>query len=316
LRNHFLGIKVAWHDVFQSRDPFFEIPISDVAAEARQRRNNPFIKEKAMISLWKTAVVAAFVSALWIGPSRLSAAEHGKPAKTEPVAQQAYLGVGIEAVDPALVKHLPETFRQGQGLLVVSVAAGSPAEKAGIKPHDILMSYGDQKLFAPQQLLGLVHGDKAGHEVPLTILRDGKPKQIKLLLGSRNPGRPAASGEGVHHSILPGNMPTHVGRALWWGMPWWTSAEAKSGGKEASKETFDSMTLQNLGNDRFKVQIQYLDKEGKLAKHKFEGTREEIHQAILAEKDLPAADREQLLRSLDLPDEGFDFPQILWKLVP
>ncbi len=269
-----------------------------------------------MLSVWKTALAVSLVSVLWIGASRLFAAEQGGMAKTEHVVHQAYLGVGIEAVDPSLVQHLPETFHQGQGVLVVAVAADSPAEKAGIKPHDILMSYGDQKLFAPRQLLGLVRSDKAGHEVTLTILRSDKPEQIKVTLGSHDltcAGPPIGN---MPRGMMQGNMPMGMGRMLRGRMAQRMSPEAKSSEKETSKETFDSMTIQNLGKDKFKAHIRYLDENGKLEKHEFEGNLKELHHAILAEKDLPSAEREQLLRSLDLPYEGFDLPNVSWRIIP
>jgi hypothetical protein len=74
---------------------------------------------------------------------------------------------------------------------------------------------------------------------------------------------------------------------------------------DASWESFDSMTLRKTGDNRFKVEIQYLDKTGKKTeRHSFEGTREEIRRDIEAEKNLPANEREHLLRGLDIPVES------------
>ena len=71
------------------------------------------------------------------------------------------------------------------------------------------------------------------------------------------------------------------------------------------------MILENVGKDRFKVQIEYLNKNGQLEKHRFEGGLKELHQKIVAEKDLPATERAQLLRSLNLPTELGTFPRCL-----
>ena len=65
------------------------------------------------------------------------------------------------------------------------------------------------------------------------------------------------------------------------------------------------MTLKKLDNDKFRAEIQYLDKDQKLQKHSFEGTRDEIHKAILNEKDLKPNEREHLLRSMNM---NADFP--------
>ncbi len=72
------------------------------------------------------------------------------------------------------------------------------------------------------------------------------------------------------------------------------------------------MTLNSLGDNRYKVEIGYETKDGKIERRAFEGTREEIRQEIMAQKDLPANEREHLLRGLDTPgeDSQFDFPDI------
>ena len=58
--------------------------------------------------------------------------------------ERPWLGLHCFPVEPTLRAHvkLPE----GQGLVVGSVAADSPAAKAGIEPNDILLKAGDQPL--------------------------------------------------------------------------------------------------------------------------------------------------------------------------
>ena len=73
---------------------------------------------------------------------------------------QAYLGVGVEAVPSALEKQLPTL--NNQGVLIAEVAKDSPAQHAGLKPYDILVSYDDHQLYSPEQLVKLVQNDKPG----------------------------------------------------------------------------------------------------------------------------------------------------------
>ncbi len=61
----------------------------------------------------------------------------------------AHLGIGVESVPPALFSQLPDVLSKGQGVLVAQVAKDSPAAKAGLQPNDILLSFGDQKLYSP-----------------------------------------------------------------------------------------------------------------------------------------------------------------------
>ena len=69
---------------------------------------------------------------------------------------QAYLGVGVESLPTALTSQMPSVLSEGCGVLVADVAAGSPAEKAGLKQNDILISYDDQRLYSPEQFVKLV----------------------------------------------------------------------------------------------------------------------------------------------------------------
>ena len=45
---------------------------------------------------------------------------------------------------------------KGQGILIDRVAKDSPAAKAGLQPYDVLLSYGNQKLHSPEQLVEMV----------------------------------------------------------------------------------------------------------------------------------------------------------------
>jgi hypothetical protein len=192
---------------------------------------------------------------------------------------------------------MPKLLSNGEGVLVASVAPKSPAKKAGIQADDILMRYGDQRLFSPEQLAKLVKTDEVGREVTLQLIRKGELKDLKVKLGQREVGTVASA---------PSPKPE---RDWWaWRSPRWrermphrfTRSTAPKE-KESEWESFDSMTIKKLDNNRFQAQIQYLDKEGKVCRQKFEGTRDEVHKAIMAQKDLPATERQQLLRSLDMP---------------
>jgi hypothetical protein len=61
---------------------------------------------------------------------------------------------------------------EGQGLLVASVVPNSPAEKAGLKRHDILLRANDAELHQMKDLVDmvLVEGEKKG-QIALEVLR-------------------------------------------------------------------------------------------------------------------------------------------------
>jgi len=218
--------------------------------------------------------------------------------QAENVEHFGYLGVAVEPLHPSMWSHLRDLFEREQGVLVAQVEEGSPAEAAGIQKHDILLSLDDQKLYSPDQLAKLVRAEKPGTEVTLGIVRQNKREEIKVTIGE---GTLAA------RSLLPESIPTLR-------TPEWFTQHRGAPGKESDWESFDSMNLKSLGDHRFQVQIRYVGKDGKMETHKFEGTREEIHSAIMAEKDLPANERSHLLNSLDLPNH--EFPVLGFRLRP
>jgi hypothetical protein len=268
-------------------------------------------KEFVMKTLLRTAVIASVAVGLLIAaPLAMAKVEKAKDklaTKETPAAkvekkseaeQVTYLGVGVEALHPAFWAHLRDVLEQKQGILVTLVTQDSPAEMAGIMQHDILVSYGDQKLYSPEQFVKLVQADKAGHEVKLGIVRNGKPQEVSVTLGERavSAARPIGP-----RGLLRNHPRLHAS----------TNAPVASNDRWNS---FDSMTLKSLGEGRYKIEIRYEAKDGKMEHRTFEGTRQEIRQDIQAQKDLPANERGHLLRSLDMPGGQFrfDFPGVYY----
>jgi hypothetical protein len=216
----------------------------------------------------------------------------------KPHEQGGYLGVAVEEITPALAAHLPGTLQAGRGVLVEEVVADSPADKAGLKEHDVIVSYGDQKLFSPEQLARLVESDKPQQAVTLGIVREGKKDEVKVTLGS-----PESEPQAWRNRR---NDFRRFGRG---GAPWdWPLVRepgqqtGQANDRQSNWESFDSLTIRKTGDKTFKAEIQYLDKNGKLAKQSFEGSRDELRRDIEAQKDLPDNERNQLLRSLNLQD--------------
>lgn len=213
------------------------------------------------------------------------------PASTE--RQTAFLGVIVDELHPAILSHLPELVSGEQGVLVRAVSADSPAVKGGIKAHDVLTTYDDQKLFSPEQVIKLVRSDKPGREVALGLIRKGHAQVVKVKLGERL----AVAAE--QHPEEFTQQKTSRFAVPWlhgWGQPGKSSSESGP----PNWNSFDSMTLKKLDKDRFHASIKHTDKQGKLQTHEFEGTRDEIRKKIEADEDLTPDERTHLLRSLNL----------------
>jgi hypothetical protein len=204
----------------------------------------------------------------------------------------ASLGLFVTTAHPALASNLPDILSPEQGLLVEGVLENSPAAKAGIKQHDLLTSYDDQKLFSAEQLTKLIHSDHPGRVVSLGYLREGKLEKVDVTLSASDPAHQRSwveSPETIrswHRHLRDLMRPLHPRRAA-----------------NSEWENFDSLTVKKLAEGKLRAEVQYLDKAGKMQKHVFEGTREEIRTSIEAEKDLKPHERVHLLRSLNLASD-------------
>lgn len=95
--------------------------------------------------------------------------------KDEPGRPQ--LGISIEKVGSALADQLG--LGSDEGLVIVDVKSSSPAERAGLRKHDILLKVNGKALAGPEELRRDVEtGLKNGME--LEILRRGKRETVKV----------------------------------------------------------------------------------------------------------------------------------------
>jgi len=90
--------------------------------------------------------------------------------------RRAYLGVagGTRPLPPRLADELGRE----KGIEVVEVVAGSPAQRAGIRPGDILVAGGGEPLRDARDLQRLMTGDRVGESVDLTVIRGGSVSTI------------------------------------------------------------------------------------------------------------------------------------------
>ncbi|HIJ83020.1 MAG: PDZ/DHR/GLGF domain protein [Magnetococcales bacterium] len=73
------------------------------------------------------------------------------------------------------------TMAQG-GVGVHAVAPGSPGEKAGLKPRDVIVSINGQALATPQALVRLLATFKPGDVVEINLNRDSQAQTVQAML--------------------------------------------------------------------------------------------------------------------------------------
>jgi serine protease Do len=94
-----------------------------------------------------------------------------------------YLGVSLAEIDANRAKELK--LREDYGVEITRVEDGSPAEKAGVKPGDVVLEYNGQRVEGMEQFGRMVRETPAGREVKLTISRDGATQTLTATLGAR-----------------------------------------------------------------------------------------------------------------------------------
>jgi putative serine protease PepD len=79
----------------------------------------------------------------------------------------------------------PVTDQQGEsaGLGVVEVTRGGPADKAGIRTGDVLVSVAGQATPTQQALAAVLAGQKVGATIPVQVTRDDSTSTIQVTLG-------------------------------------------------------------------------------------------------------------------------------------
>jgi serine protease Do len=91
---------------------------------------------------------------------------------------RGYLGVMIQNVTPALEKEF--NLKGSQGALIGDVVAGGPADKAGLKPGDVVVEYNGKKVTDSRHLQLAVAETKPGTSVPVEVWRDGNTKTLDV----------------------------------------------------------------------------------------------------------------------------------------
>ncbi len=100
--------------------------------------------------------------------------EHGRVVR-------GWLGVMIQHVNQELADQF--NLDSPMGALVGEVSPDSPAEKAGIKQGDIIISFNGKKILQMNSLPSLVAQTQVNAKVAVELVRKGKKKTINVILG-------------------------------------------------------------------------------------------------------------------------------------
>lgn len=93
--------------------------------------------------------------------------------------------IGVEVQD--MTPELAESFgvKPGEGALIAGVMRGSPADKAGIRPGDVLLTVGGKPVKDAQVMLDLIAALTPGETARFGLSREGRPLEVSITIGRR-----------------------------------------------------------------------------------------------------------------------------------
>jgi len=96
---------------------------------------------------------------------------------------RGWIGVEIDELNPPLAESF--RFDGGRGALIRGVLRGGPADKAGVKPGDILVEVQGRPVADPPGMLNLIAALSPGQAARLRLKRQGKDVDANITVGRR-----------------------------------------------------------------------------------------------------------------------------------
>ncbi len=131
-------------------------------------------------------------------PTSMSRPIYDSLVKTGKVVR-GFLGIGIQDMNKDLAKSFG--LKKPKGALVSDVREDSPAEKAGLQQGDIVTGFQGSPVEDAVALQRLVTRTEVGSTAKLTVVRDGREKELTVTIGEQPEEKQIAkveSAEGEH----------------------------------------------------------------------------------------------------------------------
>jgi serine protease Do len=112
--------------------------------------------------------------------------------KAQGRVSRGFIGVGLTDVTPALQRALALTV--SKGAMVQEVSAESPAERAGLRPYDIILDVDGREILDNEELIREISARRPGSVARLLVLRDGRRQPVQVKLAERPPRERAPEG--------------------------------------------------------------------------------------------------------------------------
>ena len=152
------------------------------AAINRGNSGGPLINMAGEVIGINTAIFSPTGASVGIGfasPSNMASniiadlKEFGRP-------RRGWLGVRFQSVSAEIAESFG--LEEAQGALVAEVLEDSPAEKAGVLPNDVILTF-DNKPVDGEKFPLMVAAVELDTRIKMTVLRDGKEKDLVVVIG-------------------------------------------------------------------------------------------------------------------------------------
>jgi serine protease Do len=100
-----------------------------------------------------------------------------------PLVSQAFLGVSSQTMTPEIKQRYG--FAVDKGAIIVDVTPGSPANAAGLRTEDIVISFDGKPIDSADALVVAVREKKAGDKVKVTYRRGTEERTADVTLASK-----------------------------------------------------------------------------------------------------------------------------------
>ena len=119
---------------------------------------------------------------------------------------RGWMGISIQDLTSTAREALGLDY-SGAGVLVSDVFKGQPAEKAGLKQGDVILSIDGKPILNSNELRNVVATLQPGKGVPVKIIRNGKQMMITLVVTERTAEKLPESNSSAEEKNTPSSIP-------------------------------------------------------------------------------------------------------------
>lgn len=105
--------------------------------------------------------------------------------------ERGFIGATLQPVTPEIAQSLG--LDKPTGALIAGLVRGGPAQQAGVRPGDVIVTFNGSEVSGVRELSRAVAAADADQRVNVEVIRDGKPVRLEIVLDQR-PGDRASTG--------------------------------------------------------------------------------------------------------------------------